>query len=224
MKTLVIIPRENACAAALVSRTFYACGKRSADMLEDCDISDEERLFGSYDRVINFLGEKILKHPPQNSVNIHPAIPAFPGRGVAARTLYELILSGGSAQPLIGATVHRMTERPDEGEILNVLYTDQEDVPLRAKVIWHTQIICALVALEWLVDKDDFTKLPVVEGVSWRGKAWTQKEFRDWANLKDFDWTMRCADELAAVRIMACAWTGKPSAPMEALKKSVGVL
>ena len=87
---------------------------------------DEQRSFESESHapgvVISFLNGYILTAPilaavGGNAFNIHPAPPEFPGRDPWHFAYYDQF-------PRAGATLHRMTARVDEGEILDVVESE----------------------------------------------------------------------------------------------------
>ena len=66
----------------------------------------------------------VLAHLPRRVLNIHPALlPKFGGKGMYGRHVHEAVLAAGETES--GATVHYVTERYDEGDIV-----DQEKCPV----------------------------------------------------------------------------------------------
>ena len=66
---------------------------------------------------LSILGREVIAAYPGRILNIHPSlIPAFSGKGFYGLRVHEAALARGVK--VTGATVHRVNEIPDRGEIL----------------------------------------------------------------------------------------------------------
>lgn len=73
---------------------------------------------------LRLVPAEVLAHLPRRVLNIHPALlPKFGGQGMYGRHVHEAVLAAGETES--GATVHYVTERYDEGDII-----DQERCPV----------------------------------------------------------------------------------------------
>lgn len=83
------------------------------------------RLLEAMDRIellclagfLRLLPNEVLSKFKQRILNIHPALlPKFGGKGMYGMHVHEAVLAAGDAES--GCTVHQVTERYDEGEIV----------------------------------------------------------------------------------------------------------
>lgn len=109
------------------------------------------------------------------NINFHPAPPLYPGRGGASLAIY-------SKDKWYGATVHRMTEKVDAGEIyltgrFLICPTDTcETLYARA------EIECFLL-LKKFISAENFPK--VSRKYRWLRSALTRKQFQEWLVIKN---------------------------------------
>jgi phosphoribosylglycinamide formyltransferase 1 len=85
-------------------------GPRLLEALDGCDVV----CLAGY---LRLLPNEVLRAFPRRVLNIHPALlPKFGGKGMYGRRVHEAVLAAGETES--GCTVHLVTERYDEGEIL----------------------------------------------------------------------------------------------------------
>lgn len=87
---------------------------------------------------MTLLPSDVLRQFPNRVLNIHPALlPRFGGKGMYGHHVHEAVLAAGEKES--GATVHLVTERYDEGEIVLQLRCEvrPDDTPesLAARVL-----------------------------------------------------------------------------------------
>ena len=115
----------------LAAEAFEVASSRRADLawrrctlLDDADRSEFESQSHAPAVVISFLNgyivkPRLLEAVGQNAFNVHPAPPEYPGRDPWHFAYYD-------GFPRAGATLHRMTARVDDGEILDVCESEFE--------------------------------------------------------------------------------------------------
>lgn len=145
---------------------------------------------GDVDLLLNYLAPMIvpghvLRAVRRESINFHPAPPAWPGIGSASYALYH-------GDELFGATAHRMTTKIDAGEIVRVIR-----FPVHPDDSCDTLFERALTAtLTLFFDVcDELVRTGTVRttGDTWGRDAITRAEFDRWMTLSPDD----SADEIA---------------------------
>lgn len=101
--------REMGLAVSIVAPGDYY-GERLVEALEGCELLC---LAG----FLRLLPSPVLEAFPRRVLNIHPSLlPKFGGKGMYGLRVHEAVLAAGESES--GCTVHRVTEKYDEGEVL----------------------------------------------------------------------------------------------------------
>lgn len=143
------------------------------------------------DLVISLLNGYIVKRglieaTGGRSFNVHPGPPEYPGRDPWHFAYYD-------GFPRAGATLHRMTAKVDDGEILDVAERDFEP----ALSVAQYAELCRRLAVSLLLRNLAAILAGTIEPScrrTWRSEA--KRSRRDFANMCEIDATMS-ADEVA---------------------------
>lgn len=75
---------------------------------------------------LNILSPYFLKNFKGTIINIHPSLlPAYGGLGMYGLKVHEAVINDGNK--ISGATVHKVTDEPDAGEILDQIEVNVEE-------------------------------------------------------------------------------------------------
>ena len=113
----VVAPREGTGAAANAGRTPVVViepGEGYGDRLVSALQGASLVLLAGFTRL---LPVEVLRAFPRRVLNIHPSLlPRHGGQGMYGLRVHEAVIASGEAES--GCTVHRVSERYDEGEII----------------------------------------------------------------------------------------------------------
>lgn len=142
------------------------------------EIARTNAMMAGRDILISIWNERLFTGDQLKCLNfnIHPASPAYPGRGNATLPIYDGV-------PETGPVAHIMEERPDAGPIF--LY---QPVNLYANETTETLARrCRFAGIELMMRTlDYYTRegtLPPANGMKWSKKPMTTKQFNQWLVL-----------------------------------------
>lgn len=153
------------------------------DLIFATNKAELENRFNEYPRfefLISFSTSVIvpiqyIRIKDQVSVNIHAASPSYPGRDPHHYAVYDNV-------KIYGATLHHMSEKVDEGDIIDVELFDVEDAIKPYDLMLKANEAAWMLIGKLFRSIKNKTELPR-SNHKWQGIKRTRKDFQDYCRI-----------------------------------------
>lgn len=172
MKLLIITNYNHIASKKLIK---YLKLKRVSFDLIDSNIKKKINVLKKYDYLISFLNSKhisrkIIKKVKKGSFNFHPGPPEYPGFGCYNFALLDKV-------NFYGSTVHKINNKFDDGEIVNVVKFKTSYKRLNLDKLISMTHKSILKQAKDFINTIIKGRLSKNHNIRWKRKAYSKKEF-----------------------------------------------